>query len=762
MKKNYKPIVFTLLLVGLCFVIGGTIAYYTSSDTFNNEFDTGTYKIETQEAFVSPDNWTPGTTTPKTVIATNKGSTDAVVRIKLTPSWVDANGDPLDLVDSHDNEAAIINFSNTLSSHWIYDDGYYYYKKALQPNDSSPTLIDSVTFNPEVEFGSTKNCETVNGVTTCTTEINDYAGGKYTLEVVVETAQFDKYKEIWNTDVEIIYEGVLVKDNTNSNTFGKNINKSNFESVTFVDNLNVPNDAIDSWDASVEQNSTIMAWYVDTDSDGKYELFVGQEDGVKANSDSSSAFLGFSYVENMDLSKLDVSKVKNMDYMFYSFGSYVENVNIDLSGWDTSNVESMADMFYITGRNSTTVNIDLSGWDVSKVKSMRELFSYTGYSATTVNINIDGWDTSNVEDMSKMFNYTGYNATTLNLDLSDLNTSSVTNMDNMFNSMAHNVATLDLDLSHFNTSNVTSMNSMFSGIGYYSSTFNLNLSNWDTSNVTDMDSMFRYTGNNSTTFNITGLNGWNVSSVVDMSKMFSQTGKSATTWSIGNLSGWRPSSAEEMDWMFDSAGNSATSWTIGDLSNWDTSNVKTMESMFFNVSPKSTSFNLGNIGLWDTSKVEAMNQMFYYAGYYSTTWNIGNLSGWDTSNVTTMQAMFSNAGNKATTWSIGDLSGWDTSQVTNMNGMFTYAGQNSTTWNSIGTLKVYATNISAMFSNCPNAKGTLSIFSNPTTYSSAFYNAATKTSSGITVNYNSSTTNIDSIIATKTYNSNITKGVQLD
>ena len=195
MKKNYKPVATLLLLIGLCLVVGGTIAYYTSSDTFNNEFDTGTYKIETQEAFVSPDNWTPGTTTPKTVIATNKGSTDAAVRIKLTPSWVDANGDPLALADSHDNEAAIINFSDTLSSHWIYDDGYYYYKKALQPNDSSPTLIDSVTFNPEVEFGSTKNCEAVNGVTTCTTEINDYAGGKYTLQIEVETCQYDKYKE---------------------------------------------------------------------------------------------------------------------------------------------------------------------------------------------------------------------------------------------------------------------------------------------------------------------------------------------------------------------------------------------------------------------------------------------------------------------------------------------------------------------------------------------------------------------------------------
>ena len=134
MKKNYKPVATLLLLIGLCLVVGGTIAYYTSSDTFNNEFNTGTYVIQTQENFVSPDNWTPGTTTPKTVIATNKGSTPAAVRIKLTPSWVDANGDPLPLKDYEDVEAARIDFSIDSYRRWIYEDGYYYYKRVLFSN----------------------------------------------------------------------------------------------------------------------------------------------------------------------------------------------------------------------------------------------------------------------------------------------------------------------------------------------------------------------------------------------------------------------------------------------------------------------------------------------------------------------------------------------------------------------------------------------------------------------------------------------------
>ena len=67
-----------------------------------------------------------------------------------------------------------------------------------------------------------------------------------------------------------------------------------------------------------------------------------------------------------------------------------------------------------------------------------------------------------------------------------------------------------------------------------------------------------------------------------------------------------------------------------------------------------------------------------------------------------------------------------------------------------------------MFFNSPNAKASLNIYSNPSDYTSAFDNAATASGSGITVNYSSATTNTDAIIATKSSNSNVVKGVQLD
>ena len=146
----------------------------------------------------------------------------------------------------------------------------------------------------------------------------------------------------------------------------------------------------------------------------------------------------------------------------------------------------------------------------------------------------------------------------------------------------------------------------------------------------------------------------------------------------------------------------------------------------------------------------------------ASTFDVGNLGNWDTSKVTNMSQMFTNSGQFSATWSIGNLTNWDTSKVTDMYMMFAYAGQDATTWNDIGTLQIYVTNITAIFRYCKNAKATLNIYINPTNRGTEFENAAYVSGSGITVNYSSAVTSIDAIIASKSPNSNVVKGVQLD
>jgi len=244
---NKKPIIFMLLLTVVSIIVGGTIAYYTSNDTFENEFDTSSYTTQVLETFQSPDDWTPGTTTPKTIVATNKGDTPVAVRMCFDEKWEDSEGNELPLTapltgsESVYESIAIINYSDSFTR-WI-NDSYsinannemcYYYKTKLDKDESTTSPIDSVTFNPYVTLNNYNNCVTENDSTTCTTEYNDYA--KYTLNVTVEMVQYDKYKNIWNTDIDIREEDlknysilyglrpatseVLIKDSEKNNYFG--------------------------------------------------------------------------------------------------------------------------------------------------------------------------------------------------------------------------------------------------------------------------------------------------------------------------------------------------------------------------------------------------------------------------------------------------------------------------------------------------------------------------------------------------------------
>ena len=218
-KKNKKPVLFAVLMLLIGGIIGGTFAYFTSSDTFENEFKTKPYKMEVTETFESPAEWTPGTTTSKTVVAKNTGDVKAAVRVKLVESWKDANNQTLPLVDGSNNAAAVINFTTGYTDNWTKSGDYYYYKTALDKNQSTTSLIQSVTFNPAVSISATDVCTyTLTDDTTTTTKPNDmttvksvtcttttagYAGGTYKLDITVETVQYDQYQTAWSTSVVI-------------------------------------------------------------------------------------------------------------------------------------------------------------------------------------------------------------------------------------------------------------------------------------------------------------------------------------------------------------------------------------------------------------------------------------------------------------------------------------------------------------------------------------------------------------------------------
>ena len=195
--KDKKSLI--IMIIGAVLFVSGTLAYYTSSADFENLFSAASYGSLVQEEFVSPTDWTPGDTTPKTLTVTNDGDVDLRTRVKITETWESANGTILaNSLGGNLGNAAIINFHS--NSGWTKMScgspavTYYVYDEVLEPEDVSTTLIDSVTYNPNVE--GTYNCTTTttNGVTTkrCQTG-QGYNGGTYTLRFDVETIQSDAY-----------------------------------------------------------------------------------------------------------------------------------------------------------------------------------------------------------------------------------------------------------------------------------------------------------------------------------------------------------------------------------------------------------------------------------------------------------------------------------------------------------------------------------------------------------------------------------------
>lgn len=112
----------------------------------------------------------------------------------------------------------------------------------------------------------------------------------------------------------------------------------------------------------------------------------------------------------------NVVNVQNMNYMFFNF----TNFNQDLNGWDVSGVKSMEGMF----ANCVVFDGNISGWTTIMVKSMFSMFA----GCANFNQDISKWDVSQVEDMEWMF----HGCSKFNQDISKWNVEKVTYFNGIF------------------------------------------------------------------------------------------------------------------------------------------------------------------------------------------------------------------------------------------------------------------------------------------------------------------------------------------
>ena len=241
----------------------------------------------------------------------------------------------------------------------------------------------------------------------------------------------------------LVVEKTGDKTRETTDFLGTPIKRNEIEKLYIVKSSKVPSDALGSFDLSVPKIKSINGWYYDKDGNGLYEFYIGADDGVLANPNSSYLFARLTNLVYIDLSGLDTSKVTNMKYMFYKC---IKLTHLDVSGFNTSKVTNMKEMFY----NCEKLNsLDLTNFDTLKVTSMYGMF----YSCDDLtDLNLSNFNTSNVKNMQKMFSLDRHIE---NLDISSFDMSNVTETDEMFYNMQEHLVSLKTPKKYPTNSSVT-------------------------------------------------------------------------------------------------------------------------------------------------------------------------------------------------------------------------------------------------------------------------------------------------------------------
>ena len=153
--------------------------------------------------------------------------------------------------------------------------------------------------------------------------------------------------------------------------FGTDVLRKDIEKLTFSSSDKAPEEAVQSFDLSEKQNKSVMAWYTDKDKNGLYEMTIGQDKGVVANSNSAYLCCDVGRVDGIE--NLYTTGVKDMSYMFFQYRADAssEKAVLDLGdNFDTATVENMDGMFWYTSHMFSAITLRLGkAFQFDNVKS---------------------------------------------------------------------------------------------------------------------------------------------------------------------------------------------------------------------------------------------------------------------------------------------------------------------------------------------------------------------------------------------------------
>ena len=172
--KIRKTSIIALVALLVVALVGSTVAYWSQSSTIDNPFDTNIYGSTIVEKFSPQDgeDWQPGVKVNKDVTVMNEGTTDILVRAKLTESWTRKNGDtayithdPQDVYNVHQDDVedglttgdtSVVYKYFALNTKWTAtadNDGWFYYTENLKGGNTTDKWLDAVELAGDADMG---------------------------------------------------------------------------------------------------------------------------------------------------------------------------------------------------------------------------------------------------------------------------------------------------------------------------------------------------------------------------------------------------------------------------------------------------------------------------------------------------------------------------------------------------------------------------------------------------------------------------------
>lgn len=144
-----KRKIFSVAIMAVCLSICsmGTLAYFTDHTQAHNVITSGNIQIDLLETradgstFENVIGVMPGTVVSKIVQVKNIGDNPAWIRVQVDKEITKA--------DRTAGDASLLELDFD-KEHWIAQDGYYYYHKALAKNAVTEPLFETVTFAPSM------------------------------------------------------------------------------------------------------------------------------------------------------------------------------------------------------------------------------------------------------------------------------------------------------------------------------------------------------------------------------------------------------------------------------------------------------------------------------------------------------------------------------------------------------------------------------------------------------------------------------------